>query len=129
MKNDIRNLVNYHASSRKSESLHWLLLSKIYKDLDEKVQKNYISWHWRVTQSLKKKWLLVPWGLTNLVNFNGSSCKSENLHFHVLLLSIAYKVSAKKYRRIISHETEEWSILWRKTDFLFEKWHEKFGEL
>ena len=30
-----------------------LLLSKAYKDLDEKVQKSYVSWHWRVMQSLK----------------------------------------------------------------------------
>ena len=34
--------------------------------------------------------------MTNLVNFNVSSGKSENLHFNVLLLSIGYKVSAKK---------------------------------
>ena len=32
--------------------------------------------------------------MTNLVNFNASSGKSENLHFDVLLLSIAYKISA-----------------------------------
>ena len=31
----------------------------------------------------------------NLVNSNASSGKSENLHFGVLLLSIAYKVSTK----------------------------------
>ena len=45
LKNDIRNLVNFHASSRKSENLHFngLLLSKAYKDLDEKVQKSYVS--------------------------------------------------------------------------------------
>ena len=29
-------------------------------------------------------------GMTNLVNFNASSGKSENLHFDLLLLSIAY---------------------------------------
>ena len=34
-----------------------------------------------------------------LVNFNASSVKSENLHFDVILLSIACKVSAKKYRK------------------------------
>ena len=34
--------------------------------------------------------------MKNLVSFNVSSGKSENLHFDVLLLSIAYKVSAKK---------------------------------
>ena len=30
--------------------------------------------------------------MRNLVNFNASSGTSENLHFDVLLLSIAYKV-------------------------------------
>ena len=37
--------------------------------------------------------------ITNLVNFNTSSGKSENLHFDVLLLLIAYKVSAKKVQQ------------------------------
>ena len=42
LKKDIKNLVNFHASSRKSENLHvdQILLSKAYKDLDEKVQKS-----------------------------------------------------------------------------------------
>ena len=45
MKNDSRNMVNFHWSSRKSGNLHsdGLLLSKAYKDLDEKVQKSYVS--------------------------------------------------------------------------------------
>ena len=36
LKNDIINLINFHASSQKSENLHfdWRLLSKAYKDLD-----------------------------------------------------------------------------------------------
>ena len=34
--------------------------------------------------------------MTNLVNFNASSGKFENLPFDVLLLSIAYEVSVKK---------------------------------
>ena len=34
--------------------------------------------------------------MMNLVNFNASSGRSENLHFDALLLSIAYKDSAKK---------------------------------
>ena len=47
LKNDLRNLVNFHASSRKSENLHFdgLLLSKAYKVLDEEVQKSYVSRH------------------------------------------------------------------------------------
>ena len=45
LKNDIRNLVNFHASSRKSENLHFdgLVLSKAYKVLDEKVKRSYVS--------------------------------------------------------------------------------------
>ena len=45
MKNDIRNLVDFHANSRTPENLHFdgLLLSKAYKVLDEKIQKSYVS--------------------------------------------------------------------------------------
>ena len=35
----------------------------------------------------------------NSVNFNASSGKSESLHFDVLLLSVAYKFSAKKVQK------------------------------
>ena len=37
--------------------------------------------------------------MMNVVNFNASSGKSENLHFDVLLLSMGYKVSAKKVQK------------------------------
>ena len=42
LKNDIRNLINFHASSRKSENVHFdrILLVKAYKKLDAKVQKS-----------------------------------------------------------------------------------------
>ena len=45
LKNNIRNLVSFHASSQKSENLHFdrILLSKVYKDLDLKIQKSYVS--------------------------------------------------------------------------------------
>ena len=45
LKNDIRNLANFRASRQKSENLHfdWILLPKAYKDLDEKIQKSYVS--------------------------------------------------------------------------------------
>ena len=45
LENDIRNLVNFHASSQKSENFHFdgILASKGYKVLDQKVQKSYVS--------------------------------------------------------------------------------------
>ena len=52
--------------------------------------------------------------MRNLVNLNASSGKSENLHFDVLLLSIAYKVLAKK-------SAEEFSLMTLKSDPNFEE--------
>ena len=42
---DLRNFLNFQASSRKSANLHFygLRLAKAYKNLDEKVQKSYVS--------------------------------------------------------------------------------------
>ena len=45
LKNGIRKLINFQASSRKSENLYFdgLILPKAYKVLDEKVQKSLVS--------------------------------------------------------------------------------------
>ena len=74
-KNDMRNLVNFNASSGKSENLHFdvLLLPIAYKVSAKKVQKNYL-------------FFCLNNYMRNLVNFNASSKKSENLHFDRLLL-------------------------------------------
>ena len=45
--------------------------------------------------------------IRNLVNFNVTSGKCESFHFAMLFFPIAYKVSAKKYRIIISHDAEK----------------------
>ena len=37
------------------------------------------------------------------------------------------KFQLKKYRGVMSHDTEEWCKIWRKTDLLFQKWQE-FGK-
>ena len=45
-----------------------------------KLQRNYVSWHWKVMQNVSENWL-VTWKMTrNLANFHASSWKSENLH-------------------------------------------------
>ena len=45
LKNDIRKLVNFHASSQKLGNLYFdgLLLSNAYKVLEEKVHRRYAS--------------------------------------------------------------------------------------
>ena len=55
LKNDIRNLNKFHECSRQSENLHddRFVFSKAYKALEEKAQKSYVSWHWRVIHKEK----------------------------------------------------------------------------
>ena len=62
-------------------------------------------------------------GMRNLINFNASSGKSKNLHFDVLLFSVAYKVSASKghkiyfswHWRVIQTLKKNWFFVWKIT--------------
>ena len=52
--------------SLKDLGFNGLLATKIYNVRAKKVQKSYLSWHWRVIQNLKKHWLVVwkmTWGI------------------------------------------------------------------
>ena len=97
LKNYIRNLVNFHAHSWKSVNLdfdwiHFFQSRKIFR--------------WKSTEALclmtlngdakfgEKLTLGSKNEMKNLVSFNASSGTSGNLHFDLLLLPIAQKVSA-----------------------------------
>ena len=83
-KSDLRNLVNFNASSGKSENLHFdvLLLSIAYKvsaKLSLMTLRNDPNFEEKLTFCLKKD-------MRNLVNFNASSGKSQYLYFDGILL-------------------------------------------
>ena len=65
LKNDIRNFVNLH--------FDWILLSKAYKDLDEKVQKSCLMTLKSDAKFEEKLTLDTKNGMTNFVNFNVNS--------------------------------------------------------
>ena len=50
----------------------------------------------------EEKLTLGSTDMSKLVNFNVCSGKSQNVHLYVLLLSIAYKVSARKPQKKLS---------------------------
>ena len=99
---------------------------KYIKMSARKVQRSYVSWHWRLTENLKKKWFLVSnmtriwWVLIQTFK------KLKNLHFDWFLLCKVFDL--KKYRGVIFHDTEEWCKLCWKTDLCFQKWHEESGK-
>ena len=120
MKNDswlekmTRNLVNSHESSWKSKNLH-LMGSFCRKQIS-------FRWHWRMMQSFEEKLALgFKNDRKNLLNFNASSDKSEHLYFDVILLSIAYKVSAKKVQK--SYLSWQWRVIqtWKKNSLFVSK--------
>ena len=117
------NLVKFHVSSRKSDILHFdgFLLSKSYRVSAKKVQNSYLSWHWRVMQSLKKNWLVVSnmtwriwWILIQLL-------KSLKILFDGLFLSKVCKVWATKIQRSYLHDIEQWCKIWINSDLMVPK--------
>ena len=77
----------------------------------------------------EEKLTLGSTGMSNLVSFNACSGNSEDLRFYVLLLSIAYKVSAKKLQKKLSLiPLKKDPKFEEKLTLFFEKLHEKFGQ-
>ena len=126
-KND-KNLVNFDLSTRNSQNFYfnWFLLTKVYNVWRKKVQRNYLSWYWRVMQNLKKNWSVVSkmiriwWILTRALK------SLKNLHFDWFLLCKVFNVWPKKVQR--SYLSWHWrvmenlhhcSVLWKITPLHF----------
>ena len=122
LKNHTKSLVDFHGSSRKSENVHFggSFCPKHIKFY----MKNYWEWCkvWSKTDSWLYKTLEIWWILM-------PAAASPKIFFLIYYFCQKHKkFQQKKYVRVISNSTEEWFKLWGKTDLLFEKWHEKFGE-
>ena len=67
LKYDMRHWMNFHLSTQKSDKLYFdgLFLFKAYVSA-KKINKNYVSWHWRVMQNLKENWL-VTWFVKSIL--------------------------------------------------------------
>ena len=106
-KTDLRNLVNFNASSDKSENLRFdvLFLSTAYKVSAKKEQKNYLSWHWKKIQTLKKNWLFVwkmAWEIWWTLTWAVESLKLCTLMGYFCRKYVMFKL--KKYRRVVSRK-------------------------
>ena len=111
-----KNLLNFDLSTRNSQNFHfdWFFLCKVYNVWPKNVQRNDLSWDWRVMQNLKKNWLVVwkiTWRIWQIFTWTLKSL--ENLHFNGILLTKVYIVWAKKSTEEISFMTLK-SEIWRK---------------
>ena len=105
---DIKNLTNFDLSTR--------LLNKVYIVWAKKVQRSYLSWHWRVMQNLKKNWLVawkMTWGIWQIFTRALESVKIGTLMGP--FVQIRKFMSLKFYREVMCHGNEEWYKNWRWT--------------
>ena len=86
---DMRNLVNFNVSSGKSRDLQFdvLLLPKSHKSFSLKITEELSLMKLKKDPNFEEKLTFyLKNDMRNLVNFNLSSGKSENVHFDGLLL-------------------------------------------
>ena len=99
--------------SLKNLCFNWLLVTKVYNVWATKVQRSYLSWHWRVMQNLKKNWLVVwkmTWEIWHIFTWAIESVKIETL--------IGY--FCPKYKSMTLKLTEELHIMTMKNNAKFE---------
>ena len=110
--------------SREISNLYsdWLLLLKVYKASSKKIWRNYVSWHWRVMQNLKKNWFVVSkmtliwWILTWALEIH-------KIFTLIVLLWKVCNVLPKKvqrsylsrYWRVMQNLKKSWLAVWKMT--------------
>ena len=99
LKNDMKNLVNFHAGSQKSDIIYFdgLLLSKVYKVLQLKSKVELCVMILKSNAKFKEN---MNYGFKNdrknLMHFHPRTQNPENLPFKRIFLSKEYNVSARK---------------------------------
>ena len=102
--------------SLKKFRFDWSLLCKVYNIWPKKVQRSYISRHWRVMQNLKKNWLVVwkiTWGIWQIFTRALESWDSK------LGLLWGTFIPSRKYMSL--KFTGELCVMTMKKDAKFEK--------
>ena len=100
----LESLKNFHVNE--------LLLSKVYIVWAKKVQRNNLSWHWRVMQNWKKNWLAawkMTWGILQV--FTGAL---ESVKLGTLIRSLQWSCVSWQWR-----ETQKVTKMTQKTDLSF----------
>ena len=90
----------------------------------------HFSVAWEITLLYLFGWNLISFGQKEPIKEQHFRPLSTHVTFHQICTLIGsfcwkyIKFQLKKYRRIMSHDTEEWRKIWRKIDLLFQKWQE-----
>ena len=98
-----------------------LLLSKVYIVLVEKVQRSYLSWHWRGIQNLERNRLAFQNWHKEFNKFWPEHSKVSKIFLLIGSFWAKYILfEFKKYRGVAFHKTEEGCKTWRAIDLSFQ---------
>ena len=109
-----QGLVNFDLRTHNSQNfdVDWFLLCKLYNVWPKKVQRIYLSWHWRVIQNLERNRLAVlklTFGIWKILT--GALESLKNVHFNGLILRKVYIVWAKKTQRSYFSWHWHWRVM------------------
>ena len=120
---EIWQILTHAPESLKNYHFNEFLLSQVYIVWAKKVQRKYLSWHWKVIQ-IWSIWLVVSklaWWIWRILTQTLGSLK--NLHFNELFLIKVFKVWAKTVQRsylsrnwkVIQNLRKNWLAVWKMT--------------
>ena len=110
----MRNFTDFDPSTQKFLCFNWLLVTKIYNVWATKVQRSYLSWHWRVMHILKKNWLVV---------WNRQFGKFSSEHLKVSKLGLWWDPFVQNRKGMTLKFTEELSVWqWKIMQNLNRNW-------
>ena len=110
----IWQILTWALESPKNSHFNNLLLSKAYIVCAKKVQRSYLSWHWRVMQNLTKNWLLLG-------KWNKEFAKFSPEHSKVSKLELWWDSFVQSRKCMSLKFTEELCVLTIKNDTKIEE--------
>ena len=91
---------------------------------------HHSSMSWEITLLYFFGWNFIWFLQKEPIKVQNFRLSTAQVKFHQICTLIGsfcwkyIKFQLKKYRGVMSHDTEEWCKIWRKTDLLFQKWQE-----
>ena len=95
---------------------------------------HHSSVSWEITLLYFFSWNCTWFGQKEPIKVQNFRLSTAHVNFHQLCTLIDsfcwkyIKFKVKRYIAVMSHDSEDWCKIWRKTDLLFQKWQE-FGEI
>ena len=133
LKNDENLKRNWLAVSKLTQKIWWiltwalkslknlyfngLLLIKVYNVWAKKIQRGYLSWHWRVMPNLKNNWIVLPKMTWRILQIFTRALQDMEIGTFMRSFYPKQKMyELKIYTGDMCHGNVEWCKIWKGID-------------